>query len=217
MFKYQNLSVEKFNHDTIYLRNQHNIYFDPYRIEMINMPRADIVFISHHHPDHCSPEDLEKVVKSDSLIVASPLCQQSLSRFQQEKIFLKPGEGIEFSGMKVLAIPAYNTNKYRSPGQFFHPREENCLGFLIEIEGIRIYFAGDTDVIPEMSSLGSIDLAFLPVSGTYVMDEKEAAEAIAKIRPKIVVPMHYGSIVGELKQAFALQRLTEDTEIRVLN
>jgi len=217
MFKYQGLTIEKFNHDTIFVRNQHNIYFDPFRVEMINMPRADMVFISHQHPDHCSPEDLEKVIKSDSLIIASHLCQPLLQRFQQEKVFLKPGEGIDYRGVKVLAVPAYNTNKYRAPGQFFHPRSEGGLGYLIEIDNIRLYFAGDTDVIEEMSDFGSIDLAFLPVSGTYVMDEKEAAQAIAKIRPKVVVPMHYGCVAGELKQAFALQRLTDLAEIRVLN
>jgi L-ascorbate metabolism protein UlaG (beta-lactamase superfamily) len=93
-------------------------------------------------------------------------------------------------------VPAYNVNKFRAPGQPFHPRDYNGLGFLIEAGGVRVYHAGDTDIVEEMAALKDIDIALLPVSGTYVMTSSEAAEATRRIAPKVAVPMHWGAIVG---------------------
>ncbi|MCR4280417.1 MAG: MBL fold metallo-hydrolase [Candidatus Komeilibacteria bacterium] len=217
MIKYQNLVIEKFNHDTIMVKGDKVIYFDPFQINMINMPRADIVFITHHHQDHCSADDLEKIIKNDTWLVAPPSCGPILSRFQQDKQWLKPGESGELVGVKIDAVPAYNIDKFRSPGQLFHPKEEGGLGYVIEIDGVKLYFAGDTDNIAELKELEPVDIAFLPVSGTYVMTAKEAADATEVIRSDIFIPMHYGAIVGDKSQAEQFQSMVKNAEVRILD
>lgn len=217
MMKFNDLTIEKFKHDTILVQNGLILYFDPYNIDMVNMPRADVVFISHHHYDHCSPKDLEKVIKNDTVIIASLNCQELLSKFQQAKHFMQPGDQFEYKNMKILAVPAYNLNKYRSPGQFFHPKEDKGVGFVVETEGVKLYFAGDTDNIPEMAELKGIDIAFLPVSGTYVMTVEEAHKVIGQFKPKFIVPMHYGDIVGGREQAEELKKMVQESEVRILD
>jgi L-ascorbate metabolism protein UlaG (beta-lactamase superfamily) len=127
---------------------------------------------------------------------------------------VKPGDRLTAVGVEVEAVPAYNVNKFRSPGVPFHPKESDHVGYVVTLDGIRLYFAGDTDHIPEMADI-DCDVALLPVSGTYVMTVEEAAEAARAIRPRIVVPMHYGSGIGTADDG---QRLTElyDGEVVVL-
>ena len=108
---------------------------------------------------------------------------------------ISPGEEIEISDVKIQAVPAYNVNKFRSPGVPFHPKEKRYVGFIVTIDGQKIYHAGDTDVIPEMENYDT-DVALLPVSGTYVMTGDEAVEAADMIRPKVVIPMHVGRGIG---------------------
>jgi len=215
--KYNDLIIEKFHHDTILVKNDIVIYFDPYKIDMINMPRADIILISHHHHDHCSPEDIEKVIKTDTIIIATPACQGQLAKFQQNKVFIKPNEEFNHQDVKVRTISAYNLNKYRSPGQLFHAKTEGGVGYILELNETRLYFAGDTDNIPEMADLQNIDIAFLPISGTYVMTVEEAVQVISKFQPKIIIPMHYGSVVGDRSQAEELKKLVIEAEVKILD
>ncbi|MFW0837412.1 MAG: MBL fold metallo-hydrolase [Candidatus Komeilibacteria bacterium] len=216
MLKYQDLTIEKFNHDTILVQNDQVIYFDPFQIDMINMPRADVVFISHQHYDHCSPEDLEKVIKNDTLIVAATPCQGQLAKFQQNKIWFSPGERKNIGEIEVVAWPAYNINKWRAPGQAFHQVNDGGVGWVVTIGGVRLYFAGDTDFIEEMKELKDIDIAFLPISGTYVMTVAEAKQAIEAINPQLVVPMHYGAIIGDKSQAKELQQGLPEGQVKIL-
>ncbi|MFW0862006.1 MAG: MBL fold metallo-hydrolase [Candidatus Komeilibacteria bacterium] len=217
MLKYKELTIEKFNHDTVLVQNGLIMYFDPFQIDMINMPRADIIFISHHHADHCSPDDIEKIIKNDTLIVATDNCRLLLDKFRQEKQYIKDGEELEYKNVKISAIPAYNIDKFRSPGQLFHSKEDGGLGYIVNTHDVNLYFAGDTDNIPELKGLKNIDIAFLPISGTYVMTAEEALEAIGQFKPKIVVPIHYGSIVGDRKQAVELQEQATNTKIKILD
>jgi len=217
MLKYKELIIEKFNHDTILIQNSLVLYFDPFQIDMMNMPRADVIFISHNHSDHCSPEDIEKVIKSDTLIVATENCKALLEKFRQDKQFVKAGDKFEYKNVKVSTIPAYNLDKFRSPGQLFHAKSDGGVGYVVNLDDINLFFAGDTDNIPELAELGDIDIAFLPISGTYVMTVKEAVEAIGQLQPKIVVPMHYGTIVGDREQALELQELAINTKIKILD
>ncbi|RKX55490.1 MAG: MBL fold metallo-hydrolase [Thermodesulfobacteriota bacterium] len=166
------------------------IYIDPFQLK--KKDQADIILITHEHFDHCSPEDVEKIQKSDTVIVTTSDCALKLSG-EIKKV--KPGDKINVKGIEIEAVPAYNTNKK------FHPKENNWVGYIINIKGTKIYHAGDTDKIPEMKDFKNIDIALLPVSGTYVMTAEEAAEAATIINPKIAVPMHYGSIVGSEKDA----------------
>jgi L-ascorbate metabolism protein UlaG (beta-lactamase superfamily) len=111
---------------------------------------------------------------------------------------VSPGESLTVAGMRIEAVPAYNVNKN------FHPKANGWLGFIVEIEGVRVYHAGDTDFIPEMHGFNA-DIALLPVSGTYVMTADEAVDAALAIEPSIVIPMHYGSIVGGEHDALKLK------------
>lgn len=165
------------------------IYFDPF--ELRGGPTADLILISHEHYDHCSPEDIEKIKGAKTVIVTE---KESSKKLKGNVKVVKPGDTIEVEGVKIRALPAYNI------GKDFHPKAKAWLGFLVEIDGFTVYHPGDSDLIPEMEGL-SPDIAFIPVSGTYVMDPEMAAEAALKIRPKVAIPMHYGSFIGSEKEA----------------
>ena len=161
------------------------IYIDPYKVSGDQEP-ADIILVTHEHYDHCSPADIEKLVKSDTIIITEPM---AAGKLKGDIRTMRPGDSMQVEGIKVEAVPAYNTNKK------FHPQTNKWLGFVISVDGIKIYHAGDTDYIPEMKRL-EVDIALLPVSGTYVMTAGEAVQAALDINPQVVIPMHYGSLVG---------------------
>ncbi len=165
------------------------VYFDPYQIS--SGKEADLILISHEHFDHCSPEDVAKIQKSDTIIVTE---KGSVSKLSGDVREIKVGEALTLDNVKVEAVPSYNTNKE------FHPKKNGWLGFIVELNGVRIYHSGDTDYIPEMADY-NVDIAFLPVSGAFVMTADEAAEAALSIKPKIAIPMHYGSVAGTDKDA----------------
>jgi len=184
------------------------IYIDPWQLE--DGPPADLILITHDHHDHCSPDDVAKIQKDDTVIVTIPAAAQKLSGTIRE---VAPGDTLTVRGIDIRAVPAYNTNKYRSPGVHFHPRESNYVGYILTVEGERIYHSGDTDVIPEMESIET-DIALLPVSGTYVMTSDEAAEAAEIIGPKKVIPMHVGRGIGELTDRDAFkEKVSMEVEI----
>jgi len=171
-------------HDTFKIVGEKVIYTDPFKIK--KKDTADIILITHEHFDHCSPEDVKKIQGANTVIVATFDCAKKLSG----KIkFVKPGDKINVEGIEIEAVPAYNTNKQ------FHPKANNWVGYIFTVKGQRIYIAGDTDYIPEMKNFKA-DIALLPVSGTYVMTAEEAIKAALDIKPKVAIPMHYGSIVG---------------------
>lgn len=187
-------------HSSIRIWGTKVIYFDPYKIE--GEPNdADIIFITHDHFDHFSPEDILKVANENTIIVAP----QSMSDNQalidvwdgrphtdvSNVIFVGPNQGYENSqlGISFQAIPAYNTNKN------YHPKENNWLGYVVVLDGITYYVAGDTDITEEAKSV-KCDIALLPCGGTYTMDYIEAGELANIIKPKIAIPTHYGSVAG---------------------
>ena len=155
-------------------------------------PKADIILISHEHFDHCSPEDVAKITKDDTVIITEPAAAAKLAGGDLR--VAKPGDVLEIQGVTIKAMAAYNVDKH------FHPKENNWLGFVVEMDGTSIYHTGDSDYIPEMDDL-KVDIALLPVSGTYVMDADQAIKAARAIKPKIAVPMHYGKIVGSENDA----------------
>jgi L-ascorbate metabolism protein UlaG (beta-lactamase superfamily) len=170
--------------------------------------------ITHDHLDHCSPDDVKKVVSNKTIIVTTPACKAELSKANIREIrTVKPGDKLRIDLVSIEAVPAYNLNKFREPGKVFHPKEDQKLGYIIEIDGVRVYHAGDTDAIPEMRGLRT-DVALLPVSGTYVMTAEEAAEAASLVNPSLAIPMHYGAIVGSEKDAVRFKELAQcDVEI----
>jgi L-ascorbate metabolism protein UlaG (beta-lactamase superfamily) len=148
--------------------------------------KADLILVTHSHTDHCDPDKIKNVRKKDTLIIAPEDC---VSMIGGNVKTLKPGEETSIDNIRVKAVEAYNYKRFRSPGKPYHPKGFG-VGYLIKAEGKTIYHAGDTDFIPEMRKLGSVDVVLLPSGGTYTMDNAEAAEAAMAINPKIVIPMH---------------------------
>ena len=178
------------------------IYIDPFKIDK-NYNDADIIFITHDHYDHYSEEDIDRVKKEDTvIIVPEELLTKVLRKgFRQDYIItVLPNQKYMVEGIKFETVPAYNTNKQ------FHPKENEWVGYIIEIKGIRYYIAGDTDITEENKKV-KCDVAFVPVGGTYTMDFKEAANLINEIQPKIAVPIHYGSVVGTKQDAIDFSKL----------
>ena len=182
-------------HSSFKLTGDKIIYIDPFQIK--EEEKADIILITHEHFDHYSPEDVEKIKKENTIIVTTPVTAEKIKGNVKTVI---PGDELEISGIKIEAVPSYNTNKK------FHPKNDKKVGFIITINGESLYHAGDTDLIPEMEHIKA-DIALLPVSGTYVMTSEEACKAAELIKPKYVIPMHYGSIVGSKDDALKLKQL----------
>ncbi|MFZ0450599.1 MAG: MBL fold metallo-hydrolase [Desulfatiglandaceae bacterium] len=181
-------------HDGFRIDGTRTVYFDPYKIE--SGPAADLILISHDHFDHCSPEDLAKIQKESSVIITE---KDSARKIKGDVRVVKPGQMETVEDITVTAVPSYNTDKE------FHPRKNGWLGFIVHMDGFRIYHAGDTDFIPEMKDM-DVDIALLPVSGTYVMTSTQAIEAAKAIRPRWAIPMHYGTIVGDEGDAVSFQK-----------
>ncbi|MGD2157710.1 MAG: MBL fold metallo-hydrolase [Anaerolineales bacterium] len=171
------------------------IYVDPWQVG--EGPKADLILITHEHQDHCSPQDVTKLQKDDTLIVTIAAAAKKLSGNIE---VVKPGDTLTARGVPIQAVPAYNVNKFRSPGVPFHPKEAGHVGFVFSVGGQRIYHTGDTDPIPEMESL-QVDVLLVPVSGTYVMTAEEALEVIATIQPQVAIPMHVGRGIGSMEFA----------------
>jgi len=212
--KLLNLDFTRISHDTFRIAGSKVVYTDPFKV--VKNDEADIVLLSHEHFDHLSLDDLKKVCTPETTIVASPLCKDGLKDIKvKEKHFIEPGMKQTVGEVEIEAVPAYNVNKFREPGKAFHPKDEKGVGFVFQMDGTRVYYAGDTDVIPEMKSI-KCDIALLPVSGTYVMTVEEAAKAAQTLNPKIAVPMHYGAIVGSDDDAQKFKSLVTNCEVQIV-
>ena len=198
--------IEVLYHSSIRINKGKKIYIDPYHIEK-KYNDADIIFITHDHYDHYSEKDIDKVRKSNTIfIVPENLLNKLIKKGINDEniITLDPGDTEIIDEIKIEAIYAYNIDKP------FHPKENNWLGYIIEIKGIRYYIAGDTDITEENKKV-KCDVAFVPVGGTYTMDFKEAAQLINIIKPKVAVPIHYGSVVGTKQDATEFIKLLYPT------
>lgn len=192
------------------------IYIDPYHIKD-DLPKADYILLTHSHYDHCSLEDIQKLVKSGTRIVMTADCQSKVMRLNVPiKIeVIAPGEEFTFHDLKVTAFPSYNVDKS------FHPKEEGWVGYLVKINELLIYHAGDCDLIPEMQKLtgykqqGVRLISLLPVGGRFTMTAEEAYEAAKVIKPNLAIPMHYGSIAGTIEDAKEFKELCSDSKIEV--
>lgn len=187
------------------------IYIDPFKLKEDSLKDANIIFITHAHYDHFSPEDI-KLIKNDNtnIVVTSDLYEKTIQcGFNESKILkVMPNNEYFFAGMKFKTIPAYNTNKE------FHKREYNWVSYILEIDDEVVYIAGDTDIIEEALSV-SCDIALVPVGGTYTMTAEEAAKLVKHISPrKYAIPTHYHTVVGSENDALRFKELLED-KIRV--
>jgi L-ascorbate metabolism protein UlaG (beta-lactamase superfamily) len=161
------------------------IYLDPYKIPA-SVEKADLIFITHNHPDHYDKQAIENIIKDSTMIYCPTSCKEIISTWNALGIF--PGETFTQNGLKITAVPAYNTKFFVKT--IFHPKRKNFIGYIIDNGSVKIYHAGDTNLIPEMNNLGEIDIAFLPIGGFFTMKIEEAVEATARIQPKFIVPMH---------------------------
>ena len=189
-------NIEVLYHSSIRINKEKTIYIDPFKIDK-NYNDADIVFITHDHYDHYSEEDIDKVINENTIIIIPEELLTKLLRKGINKnavITVESNKEYMVQGIKFETIPAYNTNK------IFHPKENGWVGYIITLDDIRYYIAGDTDITEENRKV-KCDVAFVPVGGTYTMDFKEAAQLINEIQPKIAVPIHYGSVVGTKQDA----------------
>jgi L-ascorbate metabolism protein UlaG (beta-lactamase superfamily) len=204
LWTYKGIKVHWLGHDSFVLEGTRTLVLDPFKAK--GNYKADILLISHEHFDHLSPDDIRRFSNPSTIIVAPRICEGPLHEFSQEKKFVQPGSDIELKGVGIHAVPAYNINKFREPGKVFHPKEDAKVGYVVTLDGVRFYHAGDSDATPEMKAL-DVDVAFLPVSGTYVMTAEEAADAAKTMKAKVVVPMHFASIVGTKADAEKFKKL----------
>lgn len=169
------------------------LYFDPFQVEDA-CHDADIIFITHEHFDHFEPDSIAKVKKEDTILVAPESMKKkalSESGMMPDKcVFYGPGGTHEQEGMVIETIPAYNKLKP------FHPKMKKWQGYIVKMDDIRYYVAGDTDVNEDIKKV-QCDVALIPIGGHFTMDKKQAADYIAELKPKAVIPTHYGSVVGD--------------------
>jgi len=189
-------------HASFKIRNDKVVYIDPWKLGKAEP--GDIILVTHSHYDHCSPQDVAKLQRKGTVIVTVADCA---SKFRGDVRILKPGGSLKIEGVTIEAVPAYNIDKPN------HPKVNGWVGFIIEMGGRRIYHAGDTDLIPEISKV-KVDIVLLPVAGP-TMTAEEAAQAAERINPQVAIPMHYGDFVGSRADAEKFKRLCS-CEVRIL-
>ncbi len=190
------VEIRRLAHSSVLIRSEEkNIYIDPYRPDSLSgdidefyedPDKADVLLISHKHHDHCDKETFRKMLDEQTTIIAPENCEGEID---QEFVSLNPEENFANDWLKIKSTHAYNIKRKRDSGEPFHQKGDG-VGYLITIGGKTIYHPGDTEKIPEMEHLQDVDVAFLPIDGTYTMDIDEAVEAAKIISPKIVIPFH---------------------------
>lgn len=175
------------------------IYFDPWKIK--NTIKADYIFVSHNHFDHFSINDIDNLTKKGTIIICPSEVSVEIKNYSLKEV--KTGDTFKTGNLKTEVIPAYNINKN------FHPKNTGKVGFVVEIDGVRIYHAGDTDFTPEMKELKNIDFALIPIGGTYTMGPEEAAEFVNTVRPEVTIPMHYGELAPGKKELEEFKKLAK--------
>lgn len=191
-------------HASFKIEGEKRVYIDPWKLADGEL--ADLILITHAHYDHLQTQDVAKVQGNKTVIVTTRDCAAKL---KGDIRVVKPGDRLTVNGVQIEVFPAYNLDKD------FHPKAKGWVGYIVEVGGSRIYHAGDTDLIPEMSQV-QCDIALLPVGGTYTMNAAEAAQAAKTIKTKISVPMHWGDIVGSRADAEEFQKLAP-AEVKILS
>ncbi len=179
-FKYENVEITWLKHAGFRIKDSVLIYIDPYEVK--ELEKADLILVTHDHFDHLDVKSIRLLAKSDTVIVHPKGCV--VEGYKTHEISI--GETVNIKGVEIKAVPSYNVDKpYHKKGC--------CVGYIVNVDGVKIYHAGDTDRIPEMKEI-EVDIALLPIGGTYTMDLNEAVEATKDIKAKFFIPMHYGEL-----------------------
>ena len=211
--KVNDIEIKWLGHAGFMIKNSQVIYIDPYNIPEAS-EKANLILITHSHYDHCSVDDLNKIVQEGTKIVCPADCQSKITKFDTpvKMEVVEPNQELTIGTVKISTLPAYNIDKP------FHPNEGGNVAFLIKMSDIAIYHAGDTDNIPEMQRLTGHQekdfIALLPVGGRFTMSAEEAVEAAKLIKPSLAIPMHWGSIVGSEEDAKEFCELCEEEGIK---
>ena len=204
-------NVTLFCHSSIKLAGSKTIYIDPYMIDR-EYNDADYIFCTHGHYDHFSEEDILKVMNENTKIITvegTLGMAKGLFRDISKIMIVEPNEEYQIDDINFVTKPAYNKEK------MYHPKKERWVGYIIELDGLKYYVAGDTDALDELMMI-ECDVAFLPVGGKYTMDYKEAAILANEITADVVIPTHYGSIVGEKTDGEEFAKLVKGKTVEVL-
>jgi L-ascorbate metabolism protein UlaG (beta-lactamase superfamily) len=186
------------------------IHIDPYSqlADYTKLPKADLVFLTHDHPDHLDQTALQSVQSTNTMVVLPPVCTDRVPG----GAIMQNGDIRTVLGIKIEAIPAYNIVHKRDNGQAFHPKGVGN-GYVLTFGDTRIYVAGDTENIPAMKALQDIDYAFLPMNLPYTMTPEMVADAAKAFKPKILYPYHYGD--ADPTRLTELLKDTPNIEVRI--
>lgn len=208
------IELKWLGHSGFLIRNHRIIYIDPYNTKP-DLDKADIILITHSHYDHCSIADIKNIVKKGTKILVTADSQSKITRMDVpiDIQIVEPNQELNFGELKISTLPAYNLDKQ------YHPKEEGWVGYVIKMNDVIIYHAGDTDLIPEMQKLTGHNqqdkkfIALLPIGGKFTMNAEEAAEAAKLIKPSLAIPIHYGTIIGDNKDAEEFVKLCSENGI----
>ena len=206
-------NIEVFTQSSIRIRcDSGTVYADPFRMK-ISPHDADIVLITHDHYDHFSPEDLAKVINPATILVVPEKLADKAAAFSAQVKAIEtvlPGQQYQIAGLSLETVPSYNRIKP------FHPKKNGWVGYLLDLDGQRVFIAGDTDKTKENSAV-KCDIALIPIGGKFTMDPKEAADLINTIRPKTAIPTHYGTIVGKKNDGDLFASLVDPSiDVRII-
>ena len=202
------MNIEVFTQSAIKLAGNIIIYFDPYQIKE-EYHDADYIFITHDHYDHFDINSIQKIIKETTKLIVPKIMEKIGREITNNILLVEPNQNYELADFKFRTYSAYNINKP------YHPKDIGYVGYKINLDNTSYYIMGDTDVVPEIENVET-NICFIPIGGKYTMDYQEAAEYINKIKPQIAIPIHYGSIVGDvsLKDKFK-ELINRDIEVNI--
>ncbi|MEJ5273133.1 MAG: MBL fold metallo-hydrolase [Spirochaetota bacterium] len=196
-------------HASIKIQKKLIIYVDPFNIKD-SANDADLIFCTHSHYDHLSIQDIRKILKTSTTIIVPKESEDKVKELGLKVITVEPDHQYTASSISFTTTYAYNIGKQ------FHPKEKKWVGYIINVDNIKYYIAGDTDSVPEIQNL-NVDVAFLPVGGTYTMNWKEAAMLANRLKPKYAIPIHFGDVVGSISDAKSfVEQIQMPTEGKIL-